>query len=221
MASRCHGAVPNRCTGTALLFSFYYQNSKESENIMNHHKTLIALAGLLIAGSAFAQNQETAKPQPESQRHSSANSPAIGQAVSGHNSTAAGVSGTGLRTDGTADTGSAHTGQAMEAAGVNGKGQVTSKSTSVIGSKGDNVNAQATNTTSPNNTDKDPAATGGRGKTGTKAEKEVMKANARAVHEVPGDRMKTDAAVKSSQKKHAKSKEKGEQKAAAQGQSGS
>jgi hypothetical protein len=188
---------------------------------MNHHKTLIALTSLLIAGSAFAQTQQTAKPQPESQHHTSANSPAIGQAVSGHNSTAAGVSGTGLRTDGTANTGSAHTGQAMEAAGVNSKGQVTGKSTAVIGSKGDNVNAQATNTTAPNNGDKDAAATGGRGKTGTKAEKEVMKANARSVHEVPGDRMKTDAAVEASQKKHAKSKEKGDQKAAAHAKSGS
>jgi len=188
---------------------------------MNHHKTLIALTSLLIAGSAFAQTQETAKPQPESQHHTSANSPAIGQAVSGNNSTAAGVSGTGLRTDGSANTGSAHTGQAMEAAGINSKGQVTGKSTSVIGSKGDNVNAQATNTTAPNNGDKDPAATGGRGKTGTKAEKEVMKANARSVHEVPGDRMKTDAAVEASQKKHAKSKEKGAQKAATHATSGS
>jgi hypothetical protein len=188
---------------------------------MKHTKTLIAAAGLLIAGSVFAQTQETAKPQPEAQRHSSANSPAIGQAVSGHNSTAAGTSGTGLRTDGTANTGSAHTGQAMEAAGVNSKGQVTGKSTTVIGSKGDNVNAQATNTTSPNNTDPNPAATGGRGKAGTKAEKEVVKANSRAVHEVPGDRMKTDAAVKSSQKKHSKSKQKGEQKTTAGAQSGS
>jgi hypothetical protein len=191
---------------------------------MKQTKPLIA-AGLLLAASiavpAFAQTQETAKPQPESQRHSSANSPAIGQAVSGHNSTAAGTSGTGLRTDGSANTGSAHTGQAMEAAGVNSKGQVTGKSTTVIGSKGDNVNAQATNTTSPNNTDPDPAATGGRGKAGTKAEKEVVKANSRAVHEVPGDRMKTDAAVKSSQKKHSKSKEKGEQKTTAGAQSGS
>jgi hypothetical protein len=191
---------------------------------MNHNKTTIALAGLLLAAAstaAFAQTQETAKPQPEAQRHSSANSPAIGQAVSGHNSTAAGVSGTGLRTDGSADTGSAHTGQAMQAAGVNSRGQVTGKSTSVIGSKGDNVNAQATNTTAPNNTDPNPAASGGRGKAGTKAEKEVVKANSRAVHEVPGDRMKTDAAVKSSAKKHAESKQKGDQKAAGQGQNGS
>lgn len=187
---------------------------------MNHHKTLIALTSLLIAGSAFAQTQ-TAKPQPESQHQTSANSPAIGQAVSGHNSTAAGVSGTGLRTDGSANTGSAHTGQAMEAAGVNSKGQVTGKSTSVIGSKGDNVNAQATNTTAPNNTDPNPAASGGRGKTGTKAEKEVMKANARSVHEVPGDRMKTEAAVEASQDKHAKSKAKGNAKAAAHAKSGS
>lgn len=192
------------------------------------NKLIVSLIGGLLAVSAQAQTQEPARPQPQSQAHSTANSPAIGQAVSGHNSTAAGVSGTGLRTDGSANTGSAHTGQAEQAAGVNSQGQVTGKSTAVIGAapgKSDNVNAQATNTTSPNNTDPNPAASGGRGQAGTKAEQEIMKANARSVHEVPGDRLKTEAAVKSSQKKHAKARRKDHQKqaerAARQGNSGS
>ena len=46
--------------------------------------------------SEFSRDKQV-KPQHESQRQSSANSAPIGQAVSGHNSTAAGVSGTGLR----------------------------------------------------------------------------------------------------------------------------
>jgi hypothetical protein len=80
--------------------------------------------------------------------------------------------------------------------------------------KADDVNAQATNTTAPNGTDTDAAATGGRGKTGTKAEREIMKANARAVKEPPGSRMKTEAAAKATEKKRAASKRKGAEKAA-------
>jgi hypothetical protein len=187
---------------------------------MKLNKYVLSLAGVLLAASAHAQTQEAAKPQSGPQAHTSANSPAIGQAVSGHNSTAAGVSGTGLNANGTANTGSAHTGVAEQAAGVNSKGQVIGKSTAVIGAApgtSDNVNAQATNTTSPNNKDPNPAASGGRGKAGTKAEQEVIKANSRSVHEVPGDRLKTEAAVKASKKKHAKAKQKGEQKEAEAG----
>ena len=170
---------------------------------MKLNQYVLTLAGLLLAVSAHAQT--------------SANTPPIGQAVSGNNSTASGTSGTGLRTDGSAQTGSRHGAAGQEAAGANSKGQVTSKSTAVLGAKpgdADNVNAQATNTTAPNNKDPNPAASGGRGQAGTKAEQEVMKANARSVHEVPGDRLKTDAAVDASKKKHAKAKQKGEQKEA-------
>jgi hypothetical protein len=159
----------------------------------------------LLASSAWAQT--------------TANTAPIGQAVSGHNTTAAGVSGTGLRTDGTANTGSAHDATGRQAAGVDATGKVTGKSTAVINAapgKADNVNAQATNTTAPNNTDPDAAASGGRGKAGTKAESEVMKANARSVKEPPGSRMKTEASVKASKKKHAESKRKGVEKAAAE-----
>lgn len=167
-------------------------------------QSLSTLAGmLLLAATAHAQT--------------TANTAAIGKAVSGNNQTAAGVSGTGLRTDGTAQTASKHDAAGREAAGVNGKNQVTSKSTAVIGvapEKADSVNAQATNTTAPNDTDPKATATGGRGKAGTKAEKEIMKANARSVKEVPGDRMKTQAAADASVKKHAASKQKGDEKAA-------
>ena len=167
------------------------------------NKFLPTLVCALLASSAWAQT--------------TANTAPIGQAVSGHNTTAAGVSGTGLRTDGTANTGSAHDATGRQAAGVNNAGQVVGKSTAVINpapGKADNVNAQATNTTAPNNTDTDAAATGGRGKAGTKAESEVMQANARSVKEPPGSRMKTAAAVKASKKKHAESKRKGAEKAA-------
>lgn len=173
---------------------------------MKLKQTIATLAGALLAASAYAQTSATTPP--------------IGQAVSGNNSTASGTSGTGLHTNGTAETGSRHGAAGREAAGVNSKGQVTGKSTAVLGVKGekaDNVNAQATNTTAPDNKDPDPAASGGRGQAGTKAEQEVMKANARSVHEVPGDRLKTDAAVEASQKKHAKAKQKGEQKKAGNG----
>jgi hypothetical protein len=167
------------------------------------NKFLPTLVCALLASSAWAQT--------------SANTAPIGQAVSGHNTTAAGVSGTGLRTDGTANTGSAHDATGRQAAGVDATGKVTSKSTAVINAapdKADNVNAQATNTTAPNNTASDAAATGGRGQAGTKAESEVMQANGRAVKEPPGSRMKTEAAAKASKKKHAESKRKGVEKAA-------
>jgi hypothetical protein len=166
---------------------------------------------LLASSSAWAQT--------------TADTPPIGQAVSGHNTTAAGVSGTGLRTDGTAKTNSSHGDTGHQAAGVDSAGKVVGKSTAVINpapGKADSVNAQATNTTAPNNTDPDAAASGGRGKAGTKAESEVMAANARAVKEPPGSRMKTETAVKASKKKHAESKRKGAEKAAerAQGMNG-
>jgi hypothetical protein len=167
------------------------------------NKLFSTLACALLTSSAWAQT--------------TANTPPIGQAVSGNNTTAAGVSGTGLRTNGTANTHSKHGDTGKQAAGVNGAGQVVGKSTSVINpapGQADNVNAQATNTTAPNSTAANAAATGGRGEPGTKAESEVMKANARVVKEPPGSRMKTDAAVKASKKKHAESKRKGAEKAA-------
>jgi len=167
------------------------------------NKFLSTLACAVLASSAWAQ--------------ATANTAPIGQAVSGHNTTAAGVSGTGLRTDGTANTNSSHGDTGRQAAGVDATGKVTNKSTAVINpvpGKADNVNAQATNTTAPNNTDPDAAASGGRGKAGTKAESEVMQANARSVKEPPGSRLKTEAAVKASRKKHAESKRKGAEKAA-------
>jgi hypothetical protein len=166
-------------------------------------KILSTLACALLASSAWAQT--------------TANTAPIGQAVSGNNTTAAGVSGTGLRTDGTAKTHSSHGETGRQAAGIDSTGKVVGKSTAVINAapgKVDSVNAQATNTTSPNNTDPDAAASGGRGKAGTKAESEIMKANARAVKEPPGSRLKTEAAAKASRKKHAESKRKGAHKAA-------
>ena len=174
-------------------------------------KILSTLACALLASSAWAQT--TANPAP------------IGQAVSGHNTTAAGVSGTGLRTDGTAKTSSAHGETGRQAAGLDSTGKVAGKSTAVINpapGKVDSVNAQATTTTSPNHLDPTAAASGGRGKAGTKAESEVMNANARAVKEPPGSRMKTEAAVKASKKKHAEAKHKGARKATerAQGKTG-
>lgn len=176
---------------------------------MKLNKYLASLAGVLLAASAHAQT--------------SANTPPIGQAVSGNNSTAAGTSGTGLRTNGTAQTGSRHGAAGEEAAGVNSKGQVTGKSTAVLGVKPgntDNVNAQATNTTAPNNTDPSPAASGGRGESGTKAEHEIIKANSRSVHEVPGGRMKTESSAKAMLKKRAKARQKGEQKEAERAEQG-
>ena len=168
------------------------------------NKFLSTLACALLASSAWAQT--------------SANTPPIGQAVSGNNTTAAGVSGTGLHTDGTATTRSKHGDTGRQAAGVDSAGKVVGKSTAVINpapGKADNVNAQATNTTAPNSTAADAPATGGRGETGTKAESEIMQANGRAVKEPPGSRLKTEAAVKASKTKHAESRRKGAEKAAA------
>ena len=167
------------------------------------YKFLSTLACALLASSASAQT--------------TADTPPIGQAVSGNNTTAAGVSGTGLRTNGTANTRSKHGATGRQAAGIDRSGEVVGKSTAVINpapGKADNVNAQATNTTAPNSTDTDAAASGGRGKAGTKAEREIMKANARAVKEPPGSRMKTEAAAKATEKKRAASKRKGAEKAA-------
>lgn len=169
----------------------------------------LALGGLVLAAAAQAQT--------------SATTPAIGQAVSGHNTTAAGTSGTGLRTDGKANTGSAHGATGLQAAGVNSAGQVTGKSTAVINAapgKADNVNAQATNTTAPNERSADAKATGGRGEAGTKAEQEVIKANARSVKEVPGARMKTENSAHDLRKKRAVSKQKGQEKAQKPGTTG-
>lgn len=168
-----------------------------------------AVASLMLAGAASAQT--------------SATTPAIGQAVSGHNTTAAGTSGTGLHTDGTASTGSAHGQTGLQAAGVNSAGKVTGKSTAIINaapSKADSVNAQATNTTAPDSKDTDPAATGGRGKAGTKAEKEIIKANSREVMEVPGARIKTENSAEQGRKKRAASKSKGQAKARHPGTTG-
>jgi hypothetical protein len=193
------------------------------------NKLLTTLIAGLLAVSAQAQTQpqaqaqpqaqtpSQAKPQPREQAGSSANSAPIGQAVSGHNSTAAGVSGTGLNTDGSATTGSAHGATGQQAAGVNSAGQVTSKSTAVVGvapEKVDNVNAQATNTTPPNSTAADAKATGGRGKAGTKAEQEVRKSNASKVAEPVGARMKTAKSVEAGREQRAKAKEKSKRKAA-------
>lgn len=190
---------------------------------MNNKLVATLIAGLLAA-SAQAQTQPQAKPQHESQRQSSANTAPIGQAVSGHNATASGVSGTGLRTDGTANTGSAHAATGLQAAGVDGNGKVTSKSTSVIGvapGKSDNVNAQATNTTAPNSKASDAPATGGRGKAGTKAEKEVRKSNTTKVKEPAGARLKTEASVEAGLEQKAKAKEKSDRKSAERAAGGS
>jgi hypothetical protein len=185
------------------------------EPIMN--KLLATLICGLLAASVQAQTQPQAKPQPREQAGSSANTAPIGQAVSGHNSTAAGVSGTGLHTDGSATTGSAHGATGLQAAGVNSAGQVTGKSTAVVGvapGKADNVNAQATNTTAPGGTAKDAAATGGRGKAGTKAEQEIRKSNTTKVAEPVGARLKTEHSAKAGLDKRAAVQEKSERKAA-------
>jgi hypothetical protein len=185
------------------------------------NKLIATLVCGLLAASSQAQTQTqaqtTAKPQHESQRQSSATTAPIGQAVSGNNTTAAGVSGTGLRTDGSANTGSAHGATGKQAAGVNDAGQVTGKSTAVVGvapEKSDNVNAQATNTTAPNSNAADAKATGGRGKAGTKAEKEIRKSNATKVHEPVGAHMKTEHSAEAGREKRAEVKEKSDRKAA-------
>jgi hypothetical protein len=186
------------------------------ETTMN--KLIVTLACGLLAASAQAQTQQPqVKPQPQAQGHTSANSAPIGQAVSGHNSTASGVSGTGLRTDGTANTGSAHSATGLQAAGVNSAGQVTGKSTAVIGvapGKADNVNAQATNTTAPNTTAADAKATGGRGKAGTKAEKEIRKSNTAKVKEPVGAHLKTANSAEEGVEKRAQANEKSDRKSA-------
>jgi hypothetical protein len=176
---------------------------------MKLDKYLLTLAGVVLAASAHAQT--------------TANTAPIGQAVSGNNSTASGTSGTGLRTNGTAQTGSRHAAAGQEAAGVNSKGQVVGKSTAVLGvvpGKADNVNAQATNTTAPNNKDPNAAASGGRGQAGTKAEQEVIKANSRSVHDVPGTRLKTEASANAMKKKRAEARAKGKEKEAEHAEQG-
>jgi hypothetical protein len=171
------------------------------------NKLLATLMCGLLATNVYAQTKDN------DQR--SATAAPIGQAVSGHNTTAAGVSGTGLNKDGSANTGSAQAETGHKAAGVDANGKVVSKSTSVIGvskAKSDNVNAQATNTTAPNSKADDAPATGGRGKAGTKAEKEIIKSNSRAVKEPGGSRMKTESSVEAKQEKNAEVKEKTERK---------
>jgi len=171
-----------------------------------HTSTFAAAVASLLLAAGTAQAQ--AQPQ------TSAGSPAIGQAVSGHNTTAAGTSGTGLRTDGTAVTHSKQAATGRQAAGVDSAGKVTGKSTAVINAapgKADNVNAQATNTTAPNDAASDAKATGGRGQAGTQAQHEVMKANAREVKEVPGARQKNAVAAGAARKKQAKARHKKQQ----------
>jgi hypothetical protein len=75
------------------------------------------------------------------------------------------------------------------------------------------VNAQATNTTAPNSTAADAKATGGRGKAGTKAEREVRKANTAKVKEPVGARLKTTHSAKEGREKRADAKEKSARKA--------
>jgi hypothetical protein len=185
------------------------------------NKLLAILIGGLLAVSAQAQTTAKAptqaKPQPREQAGSSANSAPIGQAVSGNNSTAAGVSGTGLHTDGRATTGTAHNATGQQAAGINSAGQVTNKSTAVVGvtpENADNVNAQATNTTAPDSSAADAKATGGRGKAGTKAEQEVRKSNTTKVATPPGARLKTESSVEAGVNQRAKAAEKSQRKAA-------
>ncbi|WP_296944105.1 hypothetical protein [uncultured Massilia sp.] len=171
------------------------------------NKLLATLLCGLLASGAYAQTKDNDKR--------SATSAPIGQAVSGHHTTAAGVSGTGLNTDGSANTGSAHAETGQTAAGIDAKGKVTSKSTAVIGvapGKADNVNAQATNTTAPNSREADAPATGGRGKAGTKAEQEIIDANSTAVKEPAGSRVKTAESAQAAREKRAQVKEKTERK---------
>lgn len=180
-----------------------------------HKITATLIAGLL--GVAFQAQAQTAqvKPQPDAQRESSANTAPIGRAVSGNNSTASGVSGTGLRTDGTANTGSAHGLTGQQAAGVNAKGKVVGKSTAVVGvdaGKRDSVNALATNTTAPSGKASTATATGGRGKAGTKAETEIRKANTHAVKDPVGARLKTANSAEEGLQKRSEVKEKSDRK---------
>jgi hypothetical protein len=168
------------------------------------YKLLATLIGALLASTAHAQT--------------TANTPPIGQAVSGHNSTAAGTSGTGLHKDGTVNTGSAHGAAGQAAAGIDSSGKVVAPGTAVLGTTPENrdrTNAQATNTTPPDSAAADARATGGRGQPGSKAEKEIGKANAHGVKEVPGSRMKTKKSAEKGREKQAK-----EQQNARQGSSG-
>lgn len=174
------------------------------------NKLLATLLCGLLASNVHAQTKDN------DQR--SATAAPIGQAVSGNNTTASGVSGTGLNTDGTANTGSAQAETGRKAAGVNAAGQVTGKSTSVVGvapEKSDNVNAHATNTTAPNTKVADAPATGGRGKAGTKAETEIRKSNSTKVVQPVGSRLKTENSVEEGIEKRAKAKEKSDRKAEA------
>jgi hypothetical protein len=159
------------------------------------NRLLASLIGALLAASVHAQT--------------TANSPAIGQAVSGNNAAASGTSGTGVRKDGTVSTGPSHSAIGQQAAGVNASGQVVGKGTAVIGTTPENAartNAQATNTLPPPSAKTDAPATGGRGQPGTRAEKEISNANAQAVKEPAGDRMKTPASVEKGKKKKAKAR---------------
>jgi hypothetical protein len=154
---------------------------------------LASVLGAILATSVHAQT--------------TANSPAIGQAVSGNNAAASGTSGTGVHTDGTVSTGSKHGATGREAAGVNASGQVVGKGTAVIGTTPQNAartNAQATNTMPPAGKVADAPATGGRGQGGSRAEKEISHANALGVKEVPGDRIKTTTSEEKGKEQKAK-----------------
>lgn len=138
------------------------------------NRLLAILLGATLAVSAHAQV--------------TANSPAIGQAVSGNNATAGGTSGTGLHTDGTVDTGSKQQAIANEAAGVNARGQTVGKGTAVIGTTAENrdkTNAEATYATpqrTPAISAKGPIAT----KSGDlKARKEMKRAARKLPKKVP------------------------------------
>jgi hypothetical protein len=160
------------------------------------NKFLSTIAWALLASPAWAQT--------------TADTPPIGQAVSGNNSTAAGVSGTGLLKNGTAVTRSSHGDVGREAAGIDKQGHIVDKSTAVIGAapgKEVGVNAQATNTTAPHNGKEDAEATGGRGQSGTLAERKILKADARAVKTPPGSRLKTEAAARATREKRAERKQ--------------
>jgi hypothetical protein len=182
-----------RCRTDDRGASAYSRFDHVNETGIIMYKLLATLIGGLLATYAFAQT--------------SANTPAIGQAVSGHNSTAAGTSGTGLRKDGTVNTGSAHGAQGQAAAGVNAAGQVVAPSNAVLGTTSANrerTNAQATNTTPPADARADAPATGGRGQSDTKAEKEIAKANAHGVKDVPGSRMKTKKSAEAGKARQSK-----------------
>lgn len=177
------------------------------------NKIIATLASGLLALSAQAQAQDQnqtqmepkAKPQPRAQAGSSATTPAIGQAVSGNNATAAGVSGTGLLKSGRAITGTAHGVTARQAAGIDKTGEVTSRSTAVVNvapSNSASVNAQATNTTPPATAAADIEAEGGRNGPGARAEREIREANADRVKVPPGSRLKTEQSVEAGRERY-------------------